>query len=110
RRFRRERGVLAPAPRLALRVRARERRVSEHRRQGDVLMHAQVREGPRDLIGARYTKARDAMRRQLLDLPTGEGNAAGIGAVMAAHDVDERRLAGAVRPDEPEDLAAPHFQ
>ena len=32
------------------------------------------------------------------------------GPVKAAEDIHERRLAGAVRPDQPEDLAAPQLE
>ena len=37
-------------------------------------------------------------------------DAAAVGRVMAAHDVDERRLPRAVRSDQSEDLAAPHLE
>ena len=88
-------GLLARAP-------------GDDRRQRHVLEHAQVREGSRDLVGARDAEPGDAMRRQPLDFAPREYHPAAIGAVMSTHDVDERRLARAIRPDEAEDLATAH--
>src|SRR3954464_6770654 len=68
-----------------------------------------MRERPRDLVGAGDAEARDAMRAPGFDLLARECDAAPIGTVVARDDIDERRLARAIRPNEAEDLAAAHF-
>ena len=68
-----------------------------------------MRERPWDLVGAGDAEARDAMRARGFDLLTRECDAAAIGTVVAGNDIDERRLARAIRPDEAEDLAAADF-
>src|SRR4051794_15794572 len=44
------------------------------------------------------------MRRQLAELMPVEGDPARVGLEHATHTVEERRLTGAVGPDEPDDL------
>ena len=68
-----------------------------------------MRERPRDLVGARNAAARDAVRRHADQLPPLEHDAAAVSRVMAAHHVDERRLARAVRADEPKNFTIPDF-
>src|SRR5712692_10958631 len=69
-----------------------------------------MRKGPRDLIGAGDSGARDAVRRFAEELAALEPDAAAVRRVMAAHQVDERRFPGAVRADQAEDLAVPHLE
>ena len=49
--------------------------------------------------------AEDAARRGPGDLLVAEVDAAGVDALVAGHHVEQGRLAGAVGPDEPSDLA-----
>ena len=58
------------------------------------------------LEGAREPVAPAAVRRPARDVLLAEDDGAAVGLVEAAEDVDERRLAGAVRPDQADDLAA----
>src|SRR5437016_1207064 len=58
----------------------------------------------------REASARDAVGRFANQLAPLEPDAAAVDRVMAAHQVDESRFAGAVRPDQAEDLAAAHLE
>ncbi len=69
-----------------------------------------MREGPRHLVGARDSRAGDPVRRPADQLLTLEEERAVVGRVMAAHHIDEGRLAGPVRADKAEDLAAAHLE
>jgi hypothetical protein len=69
-----------------------------------------VREQARDLVGARDARARDAVRGQARELAPVERDAARVGAVVAADDVDQRRLARAVGAEHAEDLAFAHVE
>jgi hypothetical protein len=83
---------------------------TEHRGQRCVVADRQVREQPRDLVGARHAGVRDAVRGQAHQLAPVEQDAARVGAVVAADDVDQRRLARAVGAEHPEDLALAHVE
>ena len=50
------------------------------------------------------------MGRERAQLMAVEGDGAGVGLEDAAHAVEERRLPGAVGPDEPHDLSGVHPQ
>ena len=67
----------------------------------DVLTHGEVSEGVAVLERARETRAPAAVRPPARDVAILELDGARARKVEARHDVHERRLAGAVRPDEP---------
>ena len=71
----------------------------------EVLQDGGVLEELDVLEGARQAERRDAMRRQRGDVAAREPNAPAVGGVDAAHQVEERRLAGSVRSDDGEHLA-----
>ena len=72
----------------------------------DVLTHGEVSEGVAVLERARETGAPPAVRPPARDVAILELDGARARKVEARHDVHERRLAGAVRPDEPDHLTA----
>src|SRR5262249_50745070 len=94
-----------PVQRRRLRRGAVESRSTEARIERHILQHAQPTEGPRDLVRATDAGPGDAMRRQRRDIPPIEQQLSAMLAIVAADDVDQRRLARAVRPDQAEDLA-----
>src|SRR5690606_20513629 len=57
------------------------------------------------LEGARDAEAGNAVRRHLRDVLALEADTAGCRLIDAAYEVEDRRLAGAVRTDDREDLA-----
>src|SRR5262249_28880586 len=71
----------------------------------DVLRHAQVHEHARELEGARDPEATHAVGRAADQRLAAEREAAGVGSGGAADAVEQRGLARAVRPDQPDDLA-----
>ncbi len=73
-------------------------------RQRDVLGDGQVREERGLLVDRRDAKGARRVRVDMRDGPARDGQRAGIGALRAGHDLDERRFAGAVLPDERVDL------
>ena len=70
-----------------------------------VLEDGQLAEGPRDLEGAGDAPVADAVGSQPADLGVLEPDGAGGGDQRARHAVEQRGLAGAIGPDEAEDLA-----
>jgi hypothetical protein len=72
----------------------------------DVLAHAEAAERVAVLERAREAAPPAAVRRPGGHVLAVELDRPGVGAVEAAEHVDERRLAGAVRADQPDDLAA----
>src|SRR5229473_2866325 len=78
---------------------------AEHRADADVLAHAEVGEGARDLEGAGEAEAPDAMRPEAVQHGPGERDRAAARPERAGDDVEERGLARAIRADETEDLA-----
>src|SRR5206468_2601334 len=72
----------------------------------DVLAYGQTGERPAVLERAREPEAATAVRAPRGDVASLEGHGAGRWKVEASEDVDERGLAGAVRPDQAHDLVA----
>ena len=70
-----------------------------------VVEHGLRAEQRQVLEGAADADLGDAMRRPVEQRAPLEQDVAAIGGVEPADAVEQRRLAGAVRPDEPEDLA-----
>ena len=75
----------------------------------DVLPDGELREQPDVLERAREPELRDPVRRASADLLVAEDDASAGRRVDARHDVQERGLARAVRPDQAEDLAVAHL-
>src|SRR5687767_4994936 len=75
-------------------------------RHQQVLQHRHAGEGARDLEAARDAAPRALPGRQARDLLAVELDRAGVVAQRARDAVDQRGLARAVRPDQPEALAA----
>src|SRR5439155_26914711 len=102
-RLRREPGELEETPgaraRLADAVRALERAAD------DVLEHRHPTEGAHELPGARDAEPADALRAGVGDVGAGEDDPSRVRVEVAREAVEERGLAGAVRPDQPDDLA-----
>ena len=69
-----------------------------------VVDHAHVEEEPQRLERARYAALRDRVRRQPTRLVAVEQDLAGFGPVDPGDQVEQRRLAGPVRPDHADDL------
>ncbi len=109
-RARRESGELQPVRRGFVRVMPVERRAAEHGRERDVVADREVRERPRDLVGARDAGTGDPVRGQRKQVDAVETRAAGVGAEVPAHDIDQRRLARSVGADHAEDLACAHVE
>jgi hypothetical protein len=55
---------------------------------------------------ARDPATRDAVNRRAQQAPPVEAELTRVGLVQARDDVEERRLAGAIRPDQADDLPA----
>src|SRR6185437_1376618 len=94
---------------LALPVEA-DHRVPAHRgepeqRQHDVAQERVAGEQRDDLIGARQPQMRAAARRVVDDFAPEEPDRPGLRPDLAGDEVEERRLAGAVRPDHQATLA-----
>src|SRR5205085_1046654 len=70
----------------------------------DVLAHGHRVEELDVLERARDAAPDDPVRRRAEEAPAGQAELAGVGPVEAGDNVEERRLAGAVRPDQPDDL------
>src|SRR5436190_4905004 len=88
----------------AARHRARPFRMREVRHE-QVLEDAHVAEQARDLEGAHEPAQRDLVRREAEEALALERDLAGARALDPGDEVDERRLAGAVRSDDATDLA-----
>src|SRR6185295_6461677 len=71
----------------------------------EVLEHRHAPERPRNLEAAGDAAACPQVRRQLGDVLAAEHHAAGLRTQRAGNAVDQRRLARAVRPDQPEPFA-----
>ena len=75
-------------------------------KSGDhVLQRGEMPEQPDFLERARDPVADALMRAQVRELDPVEGDGAGVRPVDAAHEIEQRRLAGAVRPDDGVDRA-----
>ena len=75
-----------------------------------VVEHRQVAEQREVLEGAADADVGDAVRRPAQDAAALEQDVAGARRVEPAEAVEQRRLAGAVRADQAEDLALPHVE
>ena len=75
-----------------------------------VLPHGHAAEGAELLEGAADAATVDLIGPEARDGLAGEADVAAVGPVEAGDDVEERRLAGAVRPDDPHDLAGGHVE
>ncbi len=75
------------------------------RREPDIPGDAELGKDVGLLVASGDAEAGDAMRRPSGDVVRTEADAAGIGRQVAREQVDERRLAGAVRADDAMDLA-----
>src|SRR5881628_3518814 len=78
---------------------------AEERGDGDVVETGEAAEGLRDLERAADAEPRDAVRRQPGEVTAVEANGPRVGRADARDRVDQGALAGAVGPDEPDDLA-----
>jgi hypothetical protein len=81
-------------------------RRAEHRRGKRVLEHGHGAERLRDRVRAPDAPAAPVVRRGRADLRTEEADRARIRAQVAGDQVEERGLAGAVRADDADELAA----
>jgi len=79
--------------------------VAEEGADHDVLQHREARKGADDLEGAGDPEQRERVGRQAGHVLAEEGDGALGGRKVPGHQIEERGLAGAVRADEPEDLA-----
>ena len=85
-------------------------RCSRVLRDHHVLEHREVRHQPNVLEGARQAATNAQARRQRGDVGSLQHDAAGIGRIHAGDQVEHGGLAGAVRADEREALAARHAE
>src|SRR5213594_283190 len=102
--------LLAPHPRQAQRVAeevaARATVDADHH----VLEHGERREQREVLEGAADAEVGDAVRRQRQQRAVAEADVPPLWRVEPAQAVEQRRLAGAVGADEPDDLALGHVE
>ena len=73
------------------------------RHHHQVLERRHVGEFVRDLEGAQHTAVKQLVRLQTSDIFAVEDDLAAVGRDVAGDEVEQRRLAGTVRPDEPGD-------
>ena len=62
------------------------------------------------LPGARQAESRPLVQRQSIEWVAVQRDRAGIGWKEAGNQIEQRRLAGAVRPDQSEDATLAHRQ
>ena len=62
------------------------------------------------LPGARQAEARPLVQRQSIERFAVQRDRAGVGRKHAGNQIEQRRLAGAVGPDQPEDPTLAHRQ
>src|SRR5207302_9641195 len=74
-------------------------------RQQQILEHAHVAEQSTDLKAAHQAASRNLVRLEPQQRASIEKNVAAVRRIEAGNEVDERRLAGAVRSDQSADLA-----
>jgi len=79
--------------------------VARLQRQPQILIDRQFAEQIGDLKRAGQSAMADQVGRDALDLAAVETDGAGIGRVKARDQVEQRGLAGAVRPDQGVDFA-----
>src|SRR5437867_15178 len=102
-RLRREPGELEEVP-GALPRRA-DTRVALEGAADDILEHRHPTERAHELPGARDAETADALRTGVGDVGAREDDPSRVRVEVAGEAVEERGLAGAVRPDQPDDLA-----
>ena len=76
----------------------------------DALERRHGQEGTRNLEGAGEPQPADPVGGEMVDFPPLQEDLPGVGSELAAEQVEERGLAGAVRPDEAEYLPFPKRQ
>src|SRR5262249_34349520 len=94
--------VAGAYPRVSHVTRARER--AYH----DVVDDGEPGERPQLLERARDAQTAHAIRREAGQAAAIQANLTRIGAIEAADDLEQRRLAGAVRPDDADQLSGRH--
>src|SRR5712692_5672981 len=85
-------------------------RVSGKGAHAHVRQDRQVRERADDLEGTRQAEQADGMGLEPDDAAPAEADLAGIGAEEARDEIEDRRLAGPIRPDQTQDLTGGHLQ
>jgi hypothetical protein len=80
----------------------------QHR--ADILLDVELAEDRRFLRQVRQAQARAAVDRHVLDRLSVDGDLARVGAHQADDHVERCRLAGAIGPEQPYDLALGHFE
>ena len=80
-------------------------RVAHEGADHDVVEHGHARERSHDLEGAADAEPADAIGRQADDERPVDSSLAAVGAQEAVQQIEQRGLAGAVRPDDADDLA-----
>ncbi len=76
----------------------------EQRARGDVFQHRHLRERLHDLEGAGEPEPRDLVGPHPGDIAAVEDYASGGRRMYGGDQIDQRRFAGAIRSDQPEDL------
>jgi hypothetical protein len=82
----------------------RSRHTAEEGTDHHILEHAHVRERPHDLVSGCDASSADAICAYARDLRAVECDRAGVGRLDAGDQLEKRRLACAVGPDEPDDF------
>src|SRR5579872_6720237 len=72
----------------------------------DIVHHAEIAEHTAKLEGARNGLSGEVLRRKTGDGVSVEMYLAGVGPVETGHEIEQRCLAGAVRPDDADELAS----
>ena len=75
-----------------------------------VVDDGEARERPELLECARDAQAAHVVGRETRETRSIQVDRAGVGAIEAADDLEERRLAGSVRADDPDQLAGLHVE
>ena len=70
----------------------------------DIVEHGHVAERPHDLVGQRETAADPRCGGIAGDIDAAERDPAAIGPLQPGDDLDQRGLAGAVRPDQADEI------
>src|SRR2546425_2155378 len=84
--------------------------VSKHHRDRDILSARHRQERLRDLVCLRNALSNDSMGGPTVDPSSVQGDRPLRGPLHARNQVEQRRLAGSVGPDEPDDLPLPNLQ
>src|SRR5262249_7753064 len=95
--------ALHDGPRV--RARTRRHRMPSQRADHDVVQHAEPRERAHDLKGAGQSERADRVRGQAAERAPAKADVTGVRGQKPGQQIEDRRLAGAVRSDEAEHLA-----